>query len=161
MSFVKVIRWGKFPTLTDGDVRLFDSALICEYIDHLYCEQGNASLFGKGTTKYFEIQKNNYQANGMLDASVSSVLELRRETEQSQFWLERWKTALKTSIERASIHQLGSAAKPQIQTLTWACALGHLDFRFHQYNWRVWNAELADWFTSIEKTDWFVETDPS
>ena len=151
---------GKIPAFMDGETSLFDSALICEYIDHKYVENGGASLFKKRTGHYFETQLTHTRANGILDAAVSTVMERRRETEHSEYWLGRWKQAIETALKQIDVKQIGSADDIHIGTITTAAALGYLDFRLDDYNWRQWHSELADWLKNIESQSWFSETRP-
>ena len=156
----KVNPLSKIPTLVDADLNLIDSPLICEYFDTKFVEAGGKSFFCKGSSDYFQIQKQHALANGILEATVSSVLETRRNTEQSQAWLERWKTAIKTAIENIDLNYAGDAKNINVATIALATALPYLDFRFPDYNWREWNPELVDWLAPIEQVDWFKSTSP-
>ena len=151
---------GKIPALIDGDKTFIDSPFICEYIDHKYTEKGHNSLFKKRTGQYFETQQLHVQADGITNAAVSTVMERRRDTEHSQYWLDRWQKAIQTTIKHADIEKLGHANDIHIGTLAMAASLGYLDFRLSDMNWREWNSGLATWFAEIEKQDWFIQTKP-
>lgn len=151
---------GKIPALVDGDTTLFDSALICEYLDEIHQEEGNRSLFHCGRGDYFRVQSAHYLANGILDAAVLTVMERRRTSEQSAYWLERWQTAIRTGIETVDLGILGGADNLNIATLTTLSALGYLDFRLPDYDWRSWNPTLADWNAELATQDWYQATAP-
>lgn len=152
---------GKIPALVDGDFLLFDSVLICEYLDDKYALSGSASLLNRGEGSYYAQQKLYYTANGILDAAVATVMELRRDTEHSQHWLERWQEAIDQSLNTLALAHAGSAAKPTMGTFALASALGYLDFRLsNDVLWREKHPKIHDWYASLETCDWFQLTAP-
>ena len=151
---------GKIPALKTENFNLFDSTLICDFFDHQHTSQGKKSLFGKGADNYFAIQQLQTQSNGIIESCVLTVMERRRETEHSTYWLERWHKAIELGIKSLPTDTLGSEHDIHIGTLTTAAALGYLDFRLPDFAWRDWHSELAQWFTQIEKADWFTLTNP-
>jgi len=151
---------GKIPAFIDNDLTLLDSSLICEYLDHKYTASGKPSLFHRGQDDYFPIQKAHILANGILEASVSTVMEQRRETEPSSHWLERWHTAVTKSLETIEIDQLGTKENVNIATIATISALGYLDFRLDGLQWRDVNPALSDWQSSFEQCPWLIETLP-
>ena len=152
---------GKVPALIDGDFTLFDSPLICEYLDTERVKSGNTSVFKHGTKDYFSVQRSHAQANGIIDAAVSMVMEQRRDTEHSEFWLGRWRESIKTSIENMTTDFLGDAEQTHIGTLAAAAALAYLDFRLDDLGWRNWQPSLAQWFDHMSQQDWVSQTQPS
>jgi glutathione S-transferase len=50
--------------------------------------------------------------------------------------------------------------KPTLGTITVACALGYLDFRFASSDWRSKHPKLAKWFNSFSKTPSIKATVP-
>jgi len=153
---------GKIPVLQDGNLTLYDSALICEYLDEKSMATGNESLFCRGESNYYGIQLLHTRANGIMEAAVASLLEKRRDdAERSQHWLGRWYTAIRSGIDTLDVGALAPASRPDIATLSLAAALGYLDFRFEDFNWREWNPALAVWFSAIEKEEWFTQTQPN
>lgn len=156
----KVNPLGKVPALVDGKTTLFDSPLICEYLDEKYEEAGHSSLFHCGKSDYYRVQSAHALANGILDAAVSSMMESRRETEQSPYWLARWQTAMEAGIKNVDTNILGSASTINIATIATLSALGYLNFRLPQHDWRRWNPNLSDWFNTLKDEAWFTETAP-
>ena len=151
---------GKIPALEDGSVVLFDSTLICEYFDKKYVASGQPSLMHKDLEDYFTIQKLHYAANGITEAAIATVMEKRRETEKSEYWLKRWHTAIQTGVITTSANQLGDGHNLSIATLAFAACLGYLDFRLPELGWRAWNMPLAQWFADISDEVWFSRTAP-
>lgn len=151
---------GKIPALVRGELVLFESDLICEYLDDLWCLEGNLSILNRGSQNYYLEQKAAAQANGVLEAAVSALFETRRETEQSNYWLERWHRAIEQGLNTIDLKNCGKADKPNMASFSLAAALGYLDFRHPQINWRAWNDELSTWFEKVREQDWFMLTAP-
>ncbi len=161
VDFRKVNPLGKVPALEYQGEIFADSPLICEFIDSLAIKKGNPSIFNKGTDKYFPCQRIHTQADGILDAAVNTIMESRRETEHSQMWLQRWHMSVVESIKHADVQSLIDSGEKSIATIAWASALGYLDFRLEELNWRSYNRELERWFDNIKSTAWFIATQPS
>ncbi len=152
---------GKIPALLDGERVIVDSSLICEYLDEKYVALGNDSLFHRGEDDYYKIQMAHTLANGILEAAVASVMEKRRDTEHSIYWLGRWRTAIHTAINNIDFKAIADGDTPNIATIATASALGYLDFRLSkEHDWRDWNSQLASWFEATRYEDWFVDTAP-
>lgn len=153
---------GKVPALVDDDgVVLFDSPLICEYLNEKAVKMGRPDLLRRNEEGYFDVQRVHAQADGILDAAVATVFEQRREpSQQSPFWIERWQLTIQAAIETLSLPSLGKAHKIHLGTIATAAALGYLDFRLSEYPWRTWNSGLNRWFSEISETPWFMNTIP-
>lgn len=151
---------GKIPALIDGQFSLFESSLICEFIDDKYALDGAPSLYNRGIGAYYNQQKQYALATGILEAAVSSMFEKKRETEHSTYWLDRWREAMLTGLKSIEIEHAGTVDKPNISTFALAATLGYLDFRHPNLEWRTDHSELAEWFSKIEETEWFIQTKP-
>jgi len=153
---------GKVPALVDNTLTLFDSPLICEYIDVVAQTQDSVStvLFPKTSPSYFHIQLAHATANGILDAAVLTVMERRRTTEHSSYWIKRWHNAIQSSISTVQDRHLGDDETVHIATIAFATALAYLDFRLPDYPWRNWNKELAVWFNEVKEKHWMISTQP-
>ncbi|MFT5082451.1 MAG: glutathione S-transferase [Lentisphaeria bacterium] len=151
---------GKVPALVDGDLTLFDSPLMCEYLDDTSVANGGLTLLHKNTPHYYPIQQIHSQADGILDAAVSTLFETRRETEQSDYWMSRWHSAIKTGVGTLPMDKLGNVAQPNMGTVATIAALGYLDFRMAHYGWRDWNAALAEWYANCQDASWVEATLP-
>ncbi|MEY4589595.1 MAG: hypothetical protein RL497_1671 [Pseudomonadota bacterium] len=152
---------GKIPALESDTITLFDSALICDYLDERHCARGGESLFHRGLADYFAVQKNHYLANGMLDAAVAHVMDRRRpDAQASAFWLARWHESITESLKITAVNALGHSEAMHIGGISMACALGYLAFRLPEYDVAALNPELADWYASIVQQPWFIATIP-
>jgi len=157
----KINPLGKVPALADGDLALFDSPLICEYLDDKYVEAGGKSFYHREQADYFPVAIAHAQANGILDAAVSTVMENRRsDAEQSNFWLHRWQTAIEKAVINLPITHLGDATGPNIASVATLAALAYLDFRLEDMPWRQWSPTLDDWYNTMKDLPWVTATAP-
>ena len=130
----------KIPALARPDASpLFDSPVICEYLDSLPSER--PPLFpDKGEERWQALR---YQAlgDGMIDAAFNIVMENRREPHlRSSFWIDRWTSAILRSLDllESEADRLIPALKDgklTIGTVTLGAALGYLDFRLGHLKW--------------------------
>lgn len=151
---------GKIPALVDGQLSLFESDLICEYLDDKFALEGNLSLINRGSRDYYPEQKAAAQANGVMEAAVSSVFEKRRDTAHSEYWLSRWQGAISTGLNTLELEHCGTDEKPNMATFCLAAALGYLDFRHATFDWRAQREDMLEWFNDVKTHDWFQKTEP-
>ena len=55
-------------------------------------------------------------------------------------------------LEQLEAEAKSLKGKPTIGTISVACALGYLDLRFTNYDWRGAHPKLAKWFAQVSKT---------
>jgi glutathione S-transferase len=148
----------KVPALlTEDGVALFDSPLICEYLDSIGDEQ---PLFpDHGASRWVALR---YQAlaDGMMDAAVMARGEIMRPQEAArQANIERQKVAVTRGLALLEEHP-PSDGLPDIGGISVACALGYLDFRFAEDAWRDHHPRLAHWFEGVSALPGIAETVP-
>lgn len=150
---------GKVPTLaTDDGVVLFDSPVICEYLDSLH---GGAKLFPPAGPARWKALRQQAIADGVLDASVLARLEANRPQERvSQDWIIRQKRAVARAMDtlEAEAGELGGAMT--IGQIAVGCACGYLDLRFAADRWRQTRPKLAAWYETMAKRKSFLDTVP-
>lgn len=135
---------GKIPTFfTDEGQVLFDSHVICEYLNDL----GQGSIFPPAGPARWQALTLHSLADGMLDAALLLRYEITARPEALR-WAD-WQAGQMEKIE-ASMRALdGQVAqlkgRVDIGTLALACALGYLDLRFADLDWRARHAPLAAW----------------
>ncbi len=152
---------GKVPALVDGDRVLIDSPLICEYLDDRLTAQGKRGFLQKNTSAYYHCQQLQAIADGISDAAVATVMERRRpDAEQSTFWMERWHKAMHAALTTLDVRDLGTPAEPHIGTLATIAALGYIDFRLREFNWREPYPALARWLETFKQITWVAATQP-
>ena len=150
----------KVPTLVadDGFV-LFNSPLICEYLDSLH---DGPKLFPPGGQPRWTALRQQALGDGIIDAAVLRRLDgMRPPEQQSASWQERQRTAVNRGLD-ALERDAGAldGGTPTIGTITVACALGYLDLRFADEPWGDGRPQLADWFAGFAPRASFVETAP-
>jgi glutathione S-transferase len=136
----------KIPTLVlDDGSALFDSPVICEYLDSLH---GGRQLFPAAGAARWTALKLQAAGDGILDAGILARYEtvLRPKELQWADWKagqrEKWQAGLDL-LERESA---ALAGEPTIGSITAACALGWLDFRYGDEDWRASRPALARWY---------------
>lgn len=146
----------KVPCLVTQDgVALFDSPVICEYLDAI----GESSLFPPAGPLRWRALKMQAIGDGIMDAAVMRRMETGRPAEDARTAnMARQAAAVARSLD------LLQAAPPadhlDIGTITVACALGYLDLRFPDDNWREGRPALAAWYAAMEKRPEIAETAP-
>jgi glutathione S-transferase len=135
---------GKIPALViDGDTAIYDSHVICEYLDSL---APAPALFPKGGVERMRTLTLGSLCDGILDAALLLVYEKRFRPEEK--WHAPWQERQQGKIDRAIEHLERSppawSASPDYGHLTLACALGYLDFR-HEGKWRAGHPGLVAW----------------
>ena len=140
----------KIPCLvTDGGEAIFDSHVICEYLDSL---APSPVLFPKAGTARWRALTLGALGDGILDAAILLVYEKRFRPEG--FAVKAWTDRQQAKIDQAVDHL--EAAPPSFGTtpdyghLTIACALGYLDFR-HGGDWRASHPKMVAWLDIFAK----------
>ena len=135
---------GKVPTLiTDDGMRLFDSPVICEYLDSLH---DGPKLFPAAGGARWTALRLQALGDGLLDAGLLCMLEGRRPADERSAGfvaIQKGKIAAAVAALEAEASGFGNALT--IGTITVGCALGYLDFRFADEDWRAEHPTLAAW----------------
>ncbi|MBT9289188.1 glutathione S-transferase family protein [Prosthecodimorpha staleyi] len=133
---------GKIPCLVLEDgTALYDSRVILEYLDTL---AGGGGIIPVETTARFAALRLQALADGLMDAALLQVYEIRfrSETERSPAWL----TYQAAKVERvlAVLEEAPPAADGVLTVgeIAVACALGYLDLRF-EGRWRAAHPKLV------------------
>jgi glutathione S-transferase len=138
----------KIPTLvTDDGTPLYDSDVICEYLDSL-C---NGGLFPPAGAERWTVLRWNALASGLLDALVLWRNErLRPDGHRSLPTLEAY--AQKTAATLDTIEREIEAfarLRFSIGHIALGCAFGYLDLRFGDLDWRTGHPTSARWMAQF------------
>ena len=140
----------KVPTLIDDDGSVHvDSLAICLYLDTLGDAPPLAPLDGPDR---WPVLQRHALANGVMDSAVTRRMESLRAAEPDRLaWMERQVKTITRVLDRFEtlVDRLSDNAR--LDTITLACALSYLDFRFPDDRWRNGRPRLADWHVRFEQ----------
>lgn len=150
---------GKIPTLIldDGGV-LYDSPVICEYLDSLHDGDTLFPASGDARWKALRLQA---LGDGMTDAGIARFLENRRPGElQFDKWIKRQTAVVLRAMDtlESAMNELESGFG--IGQISVACSIGWLDFRLLDLDWRGERPGLAEWFEEISDRPSMTQTVP-
>ena len=158
---------GKVPCLVmEGAEALFDSRVIVEYVDTLSPVGKLIPTMGRERA---EIKTWEALADGLLDASIVARLEAtwpgRTKAQRSQAWIDRHMVKVMDAVKAMG---QGLGEKPycagvhlSLADIAVGCALGYLDFRFPEIDWRTDNPNLVKLYDKLMLRSSFVDTMPS
>jgi glutathione S-transferase len=151
---------GKIPTLvTDDGKILFDSAVICEYLDSLHAGD---KLFPQAAEARWQALRWHALGNNLLDNLVPWRNErLRPQPQQSPETLAAHEAKVRSALAALdSEAPLLSAAAVGIGHVAIGVALGYLDFRFPELAWREGHGRLAAWHETFSRRPSIRDTQP-
>ena len=143
---------GKVPVLeTDDGQWIYDSPVICEYLDSLH--DGPKLLPEAGPARW-EALSRQALADGMVDATVLIFIEgLRKPERQSLGWIAHNKAAVARAIaaleDQAKIGAGGLEGPVTIGHIAIAVALDFVLMGLPDEDWRGDHPELARWFAAF------------
>jgi glutathione S-transferase len=148
----------KVPCLiTDDGLSLFGSQLICEFMDSL---GEGLPLFPAHGAPRWRALKFQSVGDGILDAAVPCRGEQGKPKEEArEAQIARYKAAISRAVDTLE----GDPPHKHIDigSITVACALGYLDFRFASDAWRTGHPKLAAWYESFAGNKGLAETVPA
>jgi glutathione S-transferase len=154
---------GKVPVLVLEDgVSVFDSRVIVEYLDHV---SPVGHLIPAELKSRMVVRGVEALADGVTDAAVALYLERKRPPgQQSADWLLLQERTLFRGLEALS-EALGENAWYLGNAMTLAdvasgCALGYLDLRFPDIDWRSAHPNLAKLAAKLATRAAFKDTVP-
>ena len=138
---------GKIPSLVleDGS-SVYDSRIICRYLN----DRAGTDLYPNDAI--WKILTLEATADAIMDASVLMTYERRIRPEDMVYepWVEAQWTKAERSINAVAADWGGFLEGPlNIGQIGIACALGYVDFRHADRDWRSANPALAEWFAAF------------
>lgn len=150
----------KVPTLiTDDGTMLYDSPVICEYIDSI----GSApKLFPAAGPARWKAICQQALGDGILDATQPRRREISLpQDEGRKGYIETQQAKVKNAL---AVLEKDAASLGDLKTIgeiTIACALGYLDFRYANEPWRPGHPKLDAWYAKVVKLPPLAETMPA
>jgi len=151
---------GKIPTLvTDPGEVLFDSTVICEYLDSL----AGTRLFPQSAKRRREALRWHALGDGMLDLLILWRNEgLRPKAQQSAEIMAAFELKIRAAVAMLDREAPAITTAPfSIGHIALGCALGYIDFRFPHLAWRDGHANIAAWFETFAERASAQITQPS
>jgi glutathione S-transferase len=157
---------GKVPCLImEGGEAMFDSRVITEYLDTM---SPVGKLIPTSGRERAEVKTWEALADGLLDASIAARLEAtwtgRTDAQRCSAWIDRQMDKIHASL---AAMERGLGDKPfcsgvhlSLSDVAVGCALGYLDFRFPQLDWRSAQPQLARLFDKLSQRPSFIDTCP-
>ncbi|WP_290870908.1 glutathione S-transferase N-terminal domain-containing protein [Aquabacterium sp.] len=157
---------GKVPCLVmEGGEAIFDSRVIVEYVDTLSPVGKLIPLSGR---ERVEVKTWEALADGLMEAAVLARMEqtwVHRSAEQrSQAWIDRQVKKVRDAVKAMS---QGLGDRPwcngnhhSLADVAVGTALGYLDFRFPEIDWRGDYPNLGKLFDKLSQRQSFIDTAP-
>ncbi len=146
----------KIPALvTDDGQVLFDSPVICEYLDSL---AGGGMFPASGKARWTALCQQAL-GDGILDALILCRYEIaaRPEEKRHAAWTDG---QMKKAHQGLAALEAEDLSGRTIGAITAACTLGYLDFRFPNDGWRTRHPKLAEWYKAAEARPSMQATKP-
>jgi glutathione S-transferase len=137
---------GKIPCLvTDDGMALYDSRVICAYLDSLH--DGPKMVPQDGAARWTALRREAL-GDGILDAAINARYEtfLRPQELRWAEWILNQKQKVARGLDALEDEDLAGV---DIGTITVGCALGYLDFRYADEDWRSSRPRLAAWYATF------------
>ena len=151
---------GKIPTLVTDDVKvLFDSYVICEYLDSLH---GGEKYIPHAPEKRWQALRWHALGDNMLDNALLWRNErLRPKAQQSPETLAAYDAKVRSGLDAldGEATALGATAVG-IGHVAIAVVLGYLDFRFPDLGWRDGRPKIAAWHATFAQRPSYRNTLP-
>lgn len=146
---------GKIPALVTPDAGvLYDSAVICAYLG------AGSALYPEGGAGW-QARRREALADGLIDAALLARYETTLRPEALR-WPD-WTAGQMDKVHRALAAMAEDPSHPEapdIGDIATGCALGYLDFRFPDLNWRGAYPALATLAGLLHARPAFLDTAP-
>ena len=158
-EYARVAPLMKLPSLErDDGGMLFDSIVICEYLDSL---SKGAKVFPPSGDARWKALRMHALADGILEAAVLCRYETAVRPAELKWsaWLDGQLLKVDQALDTLE-REAAELDRLDIGTITAGCALGYLDFRFADRKWRETRPKLARWYETMSRRPSFEKTVP-
>ena len=150
---------GKVPTLiTDDGTVLYDSRVICEYLNAL----GHGELIPQpGPARWTALVEQSL-ADGIMDAAILARYETSTRPEPLRWndWTTGQLDKVTCGLAELERRATGFGGRVDLGTVAVGCGLGYLDFRFPSLSWRENRPDTSKWFEQFGGRASMVATRP-
>ena len=148
---------GRIPTLiTEDGFALFDSPVICEYLNG---STDVIPMIPQAGAQRWRCLRLEALGDGLMDAAFDRrLLELNGDLAADNPLLERRRSAIVRTLDQLEREKL--SLHVDVGGLSIACALGYLDLRFPDEDWRQGRDGLTAWFAKMSAHDCLSRTAP-
>jgi len=157
-DLLKINPTGKIPTLLlDDGSALYDSTVICEYLDSLHV--GTKLFPASGDARWTALRRHALGNNLLDNLMLWRNEQLRPQTQQSPETVAAFETKVRNAV--AALDREAddiSSTAVGIGHVAIACALSYADFRFSHLGWRTGNERVTRWFDSFAQRPSMVNT---
>ncbi len=150
----------KVPALvTDDGLALFESDVICEYLDSI----GDApALFPPAGPARWRALRLQALADGIMHAGVQRRMQITLPQDEGRAaYFARQREVTKRAVDVLEQEAETLEGAPTIGTVAVGCALGYLDFRFPDEAWRPGHPKVTAWYEKAAKQAWLTQTAPA
>ncbi len=158
-ALLKVNPLSKVPTLVlDDGTALYDSPVICEYLDSV---GDGPKMFPPVGPARWKALRQEALGDGILDATQPRRREIalpQDEGRQTYIALQQAKVKAALAVLEAEADSLGMLTN--IGEITIACALGYMDFRYANEPWRPGHPKLEAWYAKVAAMPAMARTVP-
>ena len=158
-ALLKVNPLSKVPTLVlDDGTALYDSPVICEYLDSV---GDGPKMFPPVGPARWKALRQEALGDGILDATQPRRREIalpQDEGRQTYIALQQGKVKAALAVLEAEADSLGMLTN--IGEITIACALGYMDFRYANEPWRPGHPKLEAWYAKVSTMPAMARTVP-
>jgi glutathione S-transferase len=150
----------KLPALAiEGGETLFDSRVICEYLDGLHDRRRLLPEAGPARIRALRLQA---LADGALDAGLLVRYEqlLRPEAQRSAEWSAAQARKVIASLDALEAEAPGWPAELDLGQIAVACAIGWLEFRAPIGDVRAGRPKLSAWYDRVRERPSLRATEP-
>lgn len=142
--------------VTDSGDTLYDSPVICEYLDTLGDTAPLTPPAGAARIAALKLQA---LGDGLMDAAVARRMQSALPQDEARAaFVARQAGVVQRALD--VLEKTDLAGPLEIGRITVGCALGYLDFRFGHEDWRASRPTLAAWWAAAATQRGFAETAP-
>ncbi len=147
----------RIPALvTDSGDTLYDSPVICEYLDTLGDAAPMVPPFGAARIAALKLQA---LGDGLMDAAIARRMQAALPQDEGRIaFVTRQDGVMARAL--AVLEGMALPTTLDIGSITIVCALGYLDFRYAAQPWQPAHPKLAAWYNAMLAQAPFARTMP-